>query len=115
MILVLIGTPVALASGATAVTVGAAPREAPPVPKICVPPPPPHPAANTLSNRTVNHLKNVEQLSIFFIGSLSMRSGSDTRWCTQTIRTAVFLVQRITLQRIRFRALPYIRAFDLCA
>src|SRR5690242_17093850 len=63
---------------------------APPLPKICVPPPPPHAAASALSSRTVIHLTYVEQLSIFFIGSLSIRSRRAARQCTQTSRTTVF-------------------------
>ena len=60
MTFVEIGTPLALARGATAVTVGAAVRVAPPVPKICVPPPPPQAATKAVKSSAALQRRHLE-------------------------------------------------------
>lgn len=65
----LIGTPVALLTGATAVTVGGNGATPPPVPRMgsCPPPPPPQLARRTLNAVARNHGNILEQRSDFFI------------------------------------------------
>ena len=69
MIVLLTGTPVALLTGATAVTVGTS-TAIPPVPRIGSrpwSPPPPQPANDTVSSIPTNQVRFLKQLSNFFI------------------------------------------------
>ena len=68
MIVLLTATPVALLTGATAVTVGGC-GPLPPKPKMGSCPPPPHPATKAPNNNAASHGRTLEQLLNLYICS----------------------------------------------